>query len=483
MEDCSKKMNPKRLKTREPFSKIFPINPETLAQITQSMESARRFDPAFPIITWQGFVIDGHTRLKAALAAGIDDVVVLEHEFESDHQALTYSFKTQAHRRNISQAEILTAVQFCDRLKPRGGNHRSNGNSISKAPRGAFEIKSASETASALGLSERTVERARAVLSDARAAQSVLDGKRTIYQAAAAVTKSRNQQKKAAAAIAPKTELKVIQTSQFELPPVKSRGLVIPPQHLIDQLRSAKQAKFNEQKNTDIEWAMWSWNPVTGCKHDCPYCYAREIAHNIYEQDFEPTFIPERLGAARNTVVPEKAAREIGWRNVFVCSMADLWGKWVPREIIAYVMLEVWENPQWNYLFLTKFPDRYLEFDFPRQAWLGTTVDRQVAVERAEKSFAKLIKQGHKGIRWLSVEPMLEPVKFTDLSMFDWVVIGGQSEWSREGRVVVEKFVPPFRWYFDLIKQADLAGCQVYMKENLEVGTRLREYPQGLNGI
>ena len=24
-----------------------------------------------------------------------------------------------------------------------------------------------------------------------------------------------------------------------------------------------------------IGWATRSWNPVTGCKHGCPYCYAR----------------------------------------------------------------------------------------------------------------------------------------------------------------------------------------------------------------
>lgn len=26
---------------------------------------------------------------------------------------------------------------------------------------------------------------------------------------------------------------------------------------------------------TGIEWTDFTWNPVTGCLHDCPYCYAR----------------------------------------------------------------------------------------------------------------------------------------------------------------------------------------------------------------
>ena len=26
---------------------------------------------------------------------------------------------------------------------------------------------------------------------------------------------------------------------------------------------------------TDIDWCTHTWNPVTGCRHGCDYCYAR----------------------------------------------------------------------------------------------------------------------------------------------------------------------------------------------------------------
>ena len=29
---------------------------------------------------------------------------------------------------------------------------------------------------------------------------------------------------------------------------------------------------------TDIEWCSHTWNPVTGSKHGCEYCYARRMA-------------------------------------------------------------------------------------------------------------------------------------------------------------------------------------------------------------
>ena len=28
---------------------------------------------------------------------------------------------------------------------------------------------------------------------------------------------------------------------------------------------------------TKIEWATHTWNPVTGCRHGCEYCYARRF--------------------------------------------------------------------------------------------------------------------------------------------------------------------------------------------------------------
>lgn len=48
-----------------------------------------------------------------------------------------------------------------------------------------------------------------------------------------------------------------------------------------------KSAPSLNRTNENIEWAKWSWNPVVGCKHNCMYCYARDIAIRFYN-DFEP---------------------------------------------------------------------------------------------------------------------------------------------------------------------------------------------------
>ena len=127
---------------------------------------------------------------------------------------------------------------------------------------------------------------------------------------------------------------------------------------------------FNKQTNQDIEWADQSWNPVTGCLHDCPYCYARDIAFSVYpdEVGFSPTLWPERLAAPAHHAVPSDASEKISRKNVFVCSMADLFGRWVPDEWIEAVLATARSNAQWNFLFLTKFPRRMSEFAIPGNA-------------------------------------------------------------------------------------------------------------------
>jgi protein gp37 len=174
-------------------------------------------------------------------------------------------------------------------------------------------------------------------------------------------------------------------------------------------------------------------------------------------------FHHERLDAPRNTSIPAAHQDDPAWRRVFVCSMADLYGRWVPDEWIEKVHASMLASPQWQYILLTKFPARYVGLDLPPGAWVGTSVDEQKRVRIAENAFREV---GDVAVKWLSLEPLREPLEFTDLSMFDWVVIGAQTA-TRQPTGVVPAFAPPFEWVARIVAQAREAGCRVHLKPNL----------------
>jgi protein gp37 len=252
---------------------------------------------------------------------------------------------------------------------------------------------------------------------------------------------------------------------------------------------------FNASLGAGISWANWSWNPVTGCLHGCEYCYARagatsERLKSAYPVGFTPLFHEQRLDAPAHTAIPvehrDEAHQTCGngecevcaWRRVFVCSMADLYGRWVPQDWIDDVHASMLASPEWQYILLTKFPDRYVGLDMPPGAWVGTSVDEQKRVRIAERAFSQLPD----GVtKWLSLEPLLEPLEFTDLSVFDWVVIGAQTQ-TQQPDGMVPAFAPPAEWVLRITNQAREAGCRVHWKPNLVDGKpgmqRINEYPQ-----
>jgi len=103
--------------------------------------------------------------------------------------------------------------------------------------------------------------------------------------------------------------------------------------------------------------------------------------------------------------------------------------------------------------------------DWPRNAWVGTTVDCQARVAAAEKAFAKIKAT----VKFLSCEPLLEEVVFKNLKGFDWLIIGPK-------RVGSSHEQPEWELVESLLNQARVAGLQVYFKPHLTV--RPKEYPQ-----
>ncbi len=230
------------------------------------------------------------------------------------------------------------------------------------------------------------------------------------------------------------------------------------------------KAKFNKT-NKNVGWAAYTWSPVTGCLGPdgdgklCSYCYAKKMTER-FGQSFEPTFHPERLAAPQNTPVPK-----IGNTRVFVCSMGELFGPWIPDEWILQILDAVRANPQWTFLFLTKYPGRLPVLDWPRNAWIGATVDRQERVHETINSFSYLRKMEIKNKLFISCEPMLEKIgipSFGWLSI-DWLIVGALSKGK-------QKIQPERDWVEFLFTRARQYEVPVWFKDNLIF--RPQEVPQ-----
>lgn len=273
-------------------------------------------------------------------------------------------------------------------------------------------------------------------------------------------------------------------------------------------MMSNRKPVFNKTGDR-VEWSRHTWSPVTGCLNACKYCYAKDIAKRFYDDPgsgeaevnyklisdldhqkfprgpFEPRFWPERLVAPFNTKVPKST--DIRDRSVFVCSMADLFGPWIPQKWIDMVMHVVGMAKQWNFIFLTKNPERLLTIEWPRNAWVGATADTQERAERALLAFGgwgRGLRTGRGvGIRptklFLSCEPLLEGIdlyagEWEELALsdlIDWIIIGGQSRTS-----AVPEFQPDWEWVEKILVDGHQEGLPVYFKPNLTV--RPREYPR-----
>lgn len=181
-----------------------------------------------------------------------------------------------------------------------------------------------------------------------------------------------------------------------------------------------------------IEWTDATWNPVRGCTKvspGCKHCYAETFAERFrgvrghpYEQGFDLRLVPEKLG------------EPLRWRSarmIFVNSMSDLFHDAVPEDYIAAVA-RVMVTASWHtYQVLTKRSRRMrallsttLSFAAQqRHIWWGVSVENQAY------GFPRIrdLRRADVGVRFLSVEPLLEDLGDINLDGIHWVIVGGES--------------------------------------------------------
>lgn len=260
-----------------------------------------------------------------------------------------------------------------------------------------------------------------------------------------------------------------------------------------------------------IEWCDHTWNPITGCLHNCHYCYAKKLSERFsgdirlnkmakgdytsqlasdgettlyildkimmnengramtYPFGFEPTFHKYRF---------DYLDKLKNGHNIFVGAMADVFGDWVPDSWIDEVIEACVDHPEHNYMFLTKNPKRYSQYKLPTgmdNMWFGTSITRLEEMYRID-----YLPAGCK--TFLSIEPLLESLEpemcDTLAREVDWIIIGAETG-NRKGKIV-----PAKEWIHRIVLVADTAGVPVFMKDSLIdiVGEKnmRREFPKEL---
>ena len=194
---------------------------------------------------------------------------------------------------------------------------------------------------------------------------------------------------------------------------------------------------------TKIEWTDYSWNPITGCLHNCSYCYAKRL-YNRFGMDFTPKFHEKRL----NQPYGKKKGSKI-----FVGSTSDVFGDWVPKEWIDKVLKVVEDNPQHTFQFLTKNPERMRNFKFPDNCWVGATIESRKFIQRF-RDLQKVTAKYH----FISIEPLLGEVNIDFKGKgIDLVIVGANSTRGAE---------PPKKEWIKGIK--GIKGCEIFYKSNIK---------------
>jgi ParB family chromosome partitioning protein len=143
------------------IARLFKMSDNTREIIAQDIKE-RGFDKGQPLSLWKGknIVLDGHTRLAAAKEAGLEEIPVVEREFEDKEDAILYTFERQVIRRNLTADEIITAVEMMPETRSRKGQGRT-----------------AAQLAERLKVSEAHIYQIRAILK--KAAPEEIDAVRT----------------------------------------------------------------------------------------------------------------------------------------------------------------------------------------------------------------------------------------------------------------------------------------------------------------
>lgn len=228
---------------------------------------------------------------------------------------------------------------------------------------------------------------------------------------------------------------------------------------------------------TEIQWTDLTRNPIkeasggnycipisSGCKN----CYASllnsrgtRFGGNGRRFGVRPEGHPEM---ALNTEMLQGWTRMTKSKRIFVGSMTDVFGEWVPDWMLFALFLAMAQSPFQTFQVLTKRPERAAEaivhfLDMTGlealavNIWLGISAENQGTYDERAKWLNRCLAQ----VRFLSLEPLLGAIDLGNIKEVDWVIIGGES--GPNARPL------NLAWIYDILVQCNQAKIPVFIKQ------------------
>ena len=228
----------------------------------------------------------------------------------------------------------------------------------------------------------------------------------------------------------------------------------------------------------------YTWNAIKGCRHGCAWqmpdgaiveCYAKGVAERLAQAAYPRGFAAHYFDS--NALADPLSVHERA--GIFMDSMADVAGAWVPAEERDQVLAVIREaGARYGHIFqlLTKAAPGLLRFDLPLNVWPGVSsppdffnevrvgaFQRASRMERALGILLSLALENPSRVTWMS----FEPVSY-DWSAFvrqmpgalRWAVIGA----GTNGSTVYD---PQETHVRNLLEVLDQQGVPVFFKGNL----------------
>ena len=206
-------------------------------------------------------------------------------------------------------------------------------------------------------------------------------------------------------------------------------------------------------QKTKIDWADYTWNPIKGyCPNTCSYCYAHRM-YNRFGWDKNLRYDTIEMNRIHKIKKPSR---------IFVGSTIDMYHSVINQGWIRTIIEMSKLHPEHTFITLTKYPENLYKYSFPKNWWLGTTIDYK-NINR----YYNLIDTFSENKLFISFEPLLSSMVTINLSAIDWIIIGG-------------KFPSPLHkneWIDDIVWRADKLNIPIFIKKNANYPIERKEFP------